>query len=341
MKPEDLERSVSKGEIAPLYFIYGEEEFLADRAVARLVEKLVAPEFKDFNYSTFYGKECRAEQILDTAMTLPMFAERRVILVKRAEDLHPEQLEQLLTYIKAPSPEVCLIFHASKIDQRRKFFLEIKKTDYLIEYKHIKDDQLLRFIHREAEGTGKRIEPSAAEMLVYYSGNNLRELVSQIEKLSAYAGKRNTITVDDVRCMASDTKIDTVFEFSKALANRDLEKSIRMMQILLRDPETPYNLLGAIGAIAKNFRQLTTIKELLDRRVSSDDIGKQLKISPYFFKEMLSQAKKFSMAEFRKIFVLLHEFDVGLKSGARYETVLQLLVYEICMKKQDNYSAYS
>ena len=83
MKPEDLERSVSKGEIAPLYFIYGEEEFLADRAVARLVEKLVAPEFKDFNYSTFYGKECRAEQILDTAMTLPMFAERRVILVKR------------------------------------------------------------------------------------------------------------------------------------------------------------------------------------------------------------------------------------------------------------------
>jgi len=31
MKPEDLERSVSKGEIAPLYFIYGEEEFLAEK----------------------------------------------------------------------------------------------------------------------------------------------------------------------------------------------------------------------------------------------------------------------------------------------------------------------
>ena len=63
--------------------------------------------------------------------------------------------------------------------------------------------------------------------------------VSQIEKLSAYAGTRKAIrTVDDVRCMASDTKIDTVFEFSKALANRDLEKSIRMMQILFREAFT-------------------------------------------------------------------------------------------------------
>jgi len=334
MKPEDLERSVSKGEIAPLYFIYGEEEFLADRAVARLVEKLVDPDFRDFNFTTLYGKECKAEQILDTAMTLPMFAARRLILVKRAEDLHPEQLEQLIPYIKAPSPDACLVFHAGKIDQRRKFFLELKKTDYLIEYKHIKDDQLLRFIQREAEGTGKRFESLALEMLVYYSGNNLRELVSQIGKLSAYAGKRNTITVDDVRSMASDTKIDTVFEFSRALSNRDLEKSIRMMQILLRDSDAPYNLLGAIGAIAKNFRQLAMIKELLDQRVLTDNIGKQLKISPYFFKEMLSQAKKFRMEEFRNIFALLHEFDLGLKSGARHETVLQLLVFEVCMKKQ-------
>lgn len=334
MKPEDLERAVKKGEFAPLYFIYGEEEFLAERAVARLVDALVEPAFKDFNFTVLYGKECKAEQILDNAMTLPMFAERRVILVKRAEELQAEQLEQLLPYIKAPSPETCLIFQAAKIDQRRKFFLELKKTDYLLEYKNIKDEQLLRFIHREAEGAGKRFEKEAAEMLVYYCGNNLRELVSQIEKLAAYCGKRNSVTVDDVRSMTSDTKTDTVFEFSKALANRDLEKSLRMMQILLRDPEVPYNFLGAIGAIAKNFRQLTIIKELLDTRRSADEISKITKIPSFFLRDMIPQAKKFTMAEFRTIFMLLHEFDLGLKGGARYETVLQMFVFEVCVQKQ-------
>jgi DNA polymerase III subunit delta len=329
MKPEDLERSISKGEIAPLYFIYGEEEFLADRAVARLVEKLVAPDFKDFNYTVLYGKECKAEQILDNAMTLPMFAERRVILVKRAEELQAEQLEQLIPYIKAPSPDTCLVFHGSKIDQRRRFFLELKKTDYLIEYKKMKDEQLPGFIQREAERAGKRFEAAAAEMLIYYTGNSLRELVSQMEKLAVYSGKRGVITVDDVRSMASDTKIDTVFEFADALGNRDLDRAVRQMQTIVRDADALFPL---VGALARHFRQLTMLKELLDLKVAQDEISKRLKINPYFLRGMLQQAKRFRMTEFRKIFTLLHELDVGLKSGGRGEALLEMLVYEVCLK---------
>ncbi len=330
MKPEDLERSVSKGEIAPLYFIYGEEEFLATRAVQRLIEKLVAPDFKDFNFTTYYGKECKAEQLLDNAMTLPMFAERRVILVKRAEELPAEQLEQLITYIKAPSPETCLIFHAAKIDLRRKFFTELKKTDLLVEYKKLKDEQLSAFIRRDAEGNGKRVDSAAADLLIYYCGNSLRELVSQIDKLVTYVGKRDLISVDDVRAIVSDTKIDTVFELANALGSRNVEKAIRQLQILLRDPDSPYML---VGALARHFRQLCMIRALLDHRASHDEISKQAKINPYFLKGMLVQAQKFKMDEYRKIFLLLHETDMGLKSGGRQGTLFEMLLFEICLKK--------
>lgn len=338
MKPEELERSISKGEFAPLYFICGEEEFLADRAVNRLVDKLVDPAFKDFNYTVLYGKECKAEQILDGAMTLPMFAERRVILVKRAEELSAETLDELIPYMKSPSPGTCLIFHASKIDKRRKFFLELKKTDYLVEYEQLKYEQLdkfiVRFVQQEAARLGKRLETDAVDMLIYFSGNNLRELVAQMEKLAAYSGKRDVITCDDVQCMTSDTKVDTVFEFSKALANRNLERSLRQMQILLRDPDSPYSLLGAVGALAKKFRELIVLRELLDKRVAEHEIGKRSKLPPFILKEALPQARKFTMAELKKLFMLLHEFDLGLKSGARYETVLQMFVFEACSKKQ-------
>jgi len=330
MKPEDLERSVSKGEIAPLYFIYGEEEFLADRAVARLVEKLVDPGFKDFNFTVFYGKECKTEQILDTAMTLPMFAERRVILVKRAEELQAEQLEQLIPYIKAPSPDTCLIFHASKIDQRRKFFAELKKTDLLIEYKKLKDDQLPGFVTRETGHHGKRIDPAATDLLVYYCGNSLREIVAQVEKLSTYVGQRGLITVDDVKAIVSDTKTDTVFELANALGSRNLERAVRQLQILLRDPDSAYML---VGALARHFRQLCMIRELMDQRASQDEISKRVKINPYFLKGMISQAQKFNIAEYRKILLLLHETDMGLKSGGRQGPLFEMLLFEICLKK--------
>jgi len=330
MKPEDLERSVSKGEVAPLYFIYGEEEFLADRAVTRLVEKLVDPAFRDFNFTVLYGKECKAEQILDTAMTLPMFAERRVILVKRAEELHPDQLEQLIPYIKNPSPDTCLIFLAAKVDQRRKFFAELKKTDLLIEYKKLKDDQLAGFVARETGHHGKRIDSAATDLLVYYCGNSLREIVAQVEKVSTYAGQRGLITVADIKAIVSDTKTDTVFELANALGSRNLEKAVRQLQILLRDPDSGYML---VGALARHFRQLCMIRELMNQRAVQDEISKRLKINPYFLKGMISQAQKFRVDEYRKILLLLHETDMGLKSGGRQGTLFEMLLFEICLQK--------
>jgi DNA polymerase-3 subunit delta len=327
MRPEDLDRAVDKGEVAPLYFIFGEEEYLVECAVQRLVEKIVSPDFRDFNFTVFYGKEVRSEQILDAAMTLPMFAQRRVILVKRGDELSADVLDQLVTYLQNPSPESCLVFQAGKIDQRRKFFQELKKADLLVEFKKLKDDHLAPFIRREAEQRGKRIESAAAEMLVYYVGNNLRELVAQIEKLVAYCGERPAVTLDDVRAMVSDTKIDSVFELADALGRRNLDKAMRQLQTVLRDSDAPYML---IGALARHFRQLCVIRGLLQKKLPADEIGRQAKINPYFLKGLIEQARNFTPDDFVGIFSRLHEVDVLLKSGGRQQALLEMLVFAVC-----------
>jgi DNA polymerase-3 subunit delta len=327
MKPEELDRSIDKGEIAPLYFIFGDEEYLVERAVARILEKAVDPGFKDFNFSLFYGKEAKVEQILETAMTMPMFADRRVILVKRAEELSAESLESLLPYVRQPVLESCIVFQAAKIDQRRKFFLELKKTDFLIEYKKLKEEQLQWFIKREVEACGKKIEPAAAEMLVYYVGNNLRELVGQIGKLSVYLNDRPLVTIDDVRAMVSDTKLDNVFELANAIGERDLGKSMRRLQTVLRDTDAPYML---IGALASHFRKLCIIAGSIRENVSTDEISRKTGINPYFLKGMLPQARRFKADDYYHVFAALHDADLGMKSGGKPATLLEMLVSSIC-----------
>jgi len=327
MRPEELETAVARGEIAPLYFIYGEDEFLAERAVQRLVGKIVSPDFRDFNFSLFYGKEAKVEQIIESAMTLPMFAERRVILVKRADELPADAYEHLLAYAQNPSPDSCLLFQGVKIDQRRKFFQELKKEGFLVEFKKLKDDQLPGFIRKEAEACGKRIDSVAAELMVYYSGNNLRELAAQLEKLSAFCGERATITADDVRAMASDTKIDNVFELAEAMGRRNLDRAMRQLQTVLRDSDAPYML---IGALARHFRQLCVVRGLTQKKLSSDEIGRQARINPYFLKGVLEQSRNYTLGEFPWIFALLHETDLELKSGGRQQTLLEMLVFSIC-----------
>lgn len=329
MKPEELEKAVDRGEVAPLYFIYGEEEFLLERSVQRLIGKLVSADFRDFNLTQYFGKECRVEQLIENALTLPMFANRRVIHVKRAEELQADALDQLAAYLASPSPDCCILLQATKIDQRRKFFSELKKADLLVEFKKLRDENLPGFVRKEVEACGKRVDPEAAEMLVYYSGNNLRELVSQIEKLVAFIGERQQITVSDVRAMASDTKTDTVFELANALGNRDLARSQRQLQTLLRDTDALYMMLGAL---ARHFRQLCLIREMLERKAGKSEISKSLKINPYFLDGMLAQAKKFRLDEFPGIFTQMHDIDVGMKSGGRPLTLLEMLLYTICRK---------
>src|SRR5512136_1516812 len=110
MKPEEFARSLEKGEIAPLYYFYGDEPYLIDRSIKRLLDRTVSPDSRDFNLNIYYGKECKGEEIAAAAQTLPMFADRRVVLVKRSGELSAGALEVLAQYVADPSPSTCLIF---------------------------------------------------------------------------------------------------------------------------------------------------------------------------------------------------------------------------------------
>ena len=105
-------------------------------------------------------------------------------------------------------------------------------------------------------------------------GNNLQELVSQIEKLCIYCGNKELIGVADVKAIVSDTKVESVFEFTDALGAKDLGKALRMLTTLLEDGEAPLRILGGV---ARHYRQLWQVRELLDRKVPSGRSGEGLR----------------------------------------------------------------
>lgn len=327
MKPEELEIAIGRGEIAPVYYFYGDEPYLMERGVSRLLERLVDPASRDFNLNVYYGAECKGEEIADTAQTLPMFADWRVVLVKRGEALSAAALDQLFFYVQNPSPTSCLIIQGEKIDQRKKFFTELKKHGVLVECKRPYENQLGAFIKSEAGGYGKRINAAAAEMLVHLVGNNLQELASQIEKVAMYAGQRGTIELSDVRSIVSDTKVDNVFELANALGAKNLATAMRRMQTILRDGEAPLMLLAMI---TRHFRQVWQVRELLDKKAAEPEIAKKTGINPYFLKGMLKQASNFSTGECRRLFELFFAADLSMKSGGRPTIVIGELVMKIC-----------
>lgn len=320
-------RCVVRGEFGPLYLLYGDEPYLVERAVKKLLGRAVDSAFRDFNLNVFYGNDCKGEEVFSAAETLPLFADLRVVLVKKGGELSAGAMEILLPYLQDPSPSTCLVLQAEKIDGRKKFFTEFKKRGELVEFKRPYENQLGPYLCDEVQAAGKTIDAAAADLLAYLVGNNLQELVSQIEKLCTYCGKKEVIGVADVKAIVSDAKVENVFEFTAALGCKDLGKSLAMLTSLLGDGEAPLRILGAV---ALHYRQLWRVRELQDRKVPSSEVAKRLGINPYFVKKVVDQARNYQVGELMLVFGRMLELDLAFKSGGRSDALFERFVMEAC-----------
>lgn len=327
MTEQELEKQLATGALAPVYFLYGEEPFLAERACRRIVERAVDPATKDFNLNIYYGSDCKGTEILDTAQTLPMFAERRVVLVRRAEGLPAATQEGLLSYLSNPCPETCLIFVAGKPDLRRKFFAELKKQPGSLEFKKIYENRLGPFISQEAASHGKKIDAAGAELLAFLVGSNLQALSSQVEKAALFVGSRPAITVEDLKIIVSQSKEFTAFELARWTGEKNLVKALTTLELMLKNGDDPIMILGAL---ASHFRRIWRIRELLDHQLPPAEIGKQLKIHQFFVNEQVAQAKRYALKELEALFERLFQADLSIKTGGSSATVLQGVVYDAC-----------
>ena len=329
MKPEEFSRAVENGKFAPLYLLCGDEPYLVERAVKTLLDRAVDPGFRDFNLNVFYGNECKGDEVFSAAQTLPMFAELRVVLVKKGGDLSAAAMEVLLPYLQDPSPSTCLILQAEKVDGRKKFYAEFKKRGEVVEFKRPYENQLGPYVRDEVRAAGKKIDSAAAELLAYLVGNNLQELVSQIEKLCVYCGKKELIGVAEVKAIVSDTKVESVFEFTDALGAKDAGRALRMLTTLLGDGEAPLRILGGV---ARHYRQLWQVRELLDRKIPSGDMAKASGINPYFLKKVMDQARNYKVSELKLVFERMLELDLAFKSGGMEDALFERFVMESCKK---------
>lgn len=323
----EFETLLKKGSVPPLVLLYGEETFLLERSLALLLEKAFDPSLKDFNFNLFYGNESKGVDIVDAAQTLPMFAERRAVLVKRAEGLNAAACEVIMPYLLNPAATTCLIFVAAKIDLRKKFFIELKKRGELVEHKRLYDNKIGGFIQNEALRHGKPIDAAARDMLAFCVGNNLQELSSQLEKLAIFAGNRARISMEDVLQVASSSKAFTVFELARYLGMKELKPALASLTTMFRHGD---DVPMMIGALVQHFRKIWRIRELLDRKVSQGEIAKEVGIAPYFVGEMIEQARKFTIPELRSLFERFSRSDISSKSGGDPYTLMHGLVMQIC-----------
>ena len=330
MTPAELSKRIRSQSAPSLLLLYGPEPYLLNRSLHQLLDALVPSEARDFNLQTFHAKEVSIEAILDTVYTLPVFSPRRAVVVRGVDKFKADELDQLLTYVKAPVPETCLIFIAEKVDKRKKFFQAVQKNGELVEFKSLYDNQIPSFVKEQVVAGGLQMTEDAMAEFSRRSGTNLQEIVGELEKLFQYVGDKQLIDFEDVQAIVSDTRIDTVFDVTNAIGQRKAGEAIRLLRRLLDDNIAPLMILSML---TRHFRQLWMTRELLDDRVGRADISKRLGINPYFVDGIMAQSRLFVRANYHDAFERFLATDLALKTGGgQPDALLEGLLLELTNK---------
>ncbi len=319
---EQFTQAVRADRLPPLLLLCSEESYFLDQAV-KLVSSLVPCESRDFNLTVLYGRDMKGADLVDQARTLPVFADRRVVIVKNVNEAPADQLEQFSSYLDNPVDETRLLVTASTIDKRRKFFQKFAQAGEIVEFRKLYDNQIPQFVRDQAKSCGRTFTAPALKLFCRRVGANLAEIVGEIDKLTSYAGDRDFFEEDDVAAIVADTRIESVFAMIDALCAGQKGEALRQLDRLLADGQPP---LVILTMLIRQFRQLWKTKALLAQGVPQKELARRIGINPYFLNNLLAQADRYDDEQLRAIYPRLLEVDQALKSSGDSRAYLEQLL---------------
>ena len=228
-----LKSAVQNRKFDPVYYLYGDDDFLKNEAVRLLTAAVVEPAMQAVNLDQRKGADVHGEELGILLSTPPMMAERRAVVIRDVGALRKDARAALDTYLDAPAGDTVLVLVAGadeKVDKR------LAEKGTAVEFGPLTGAQLPKWIARRVDQAGGEIAPDAIALLQDTVGGDLPALDLEIEKLLNYASDRR-ITEDDVAAVAGVRRDETVGHLLDAVAMRDASGALAVLPLVLQQPK--------------------------------------------------------------------------------------------------------
>ena len=235
-----LRAALKRREFDPVYYFYGDDDFLKDVRVRELVEAAVDPATRDFNLELRRGTDIDAEVLDSLLSTPPMLAERRLVVVRDVDKLKKDARKLLDHYLKRPAADTMLVLVSpagSKADRG------LSERSTSVEFAPLTGDRVPKWVAYQAETVlGRLITPAAISLLVKAVGDDLSQLAMELEKLASFAGE--TIDEAAVSSVVGVRRGETLSDLLDAVAARDATNALTLVSGVLQQPKMSAVLIG-------------------------------------------------------------------------------------------------
>ncbi|NCC60341.1 MAG: DNA polymerase III subunit delta [Verrucomicrobiae bacterium] len=278
--------SVKEG-VAPVYLIFGNDEYMASEAARKTVETYCPPDQQAFGLEIVEAAVDTVEEAITAIQKCVgglrtmgfLMGGRKVVWMRDATFLSDStkpgksadvkaELAKLTADIKAGWGDAQLLVVSSpKVDKRSAFYKACNSVGKVIEHDlPERGGQAEKTVRERARkllaDEGLTMDAPAFNAFIDRTGIDTRMIMQEITKLSLYLGGKGKVTQDVVELIVAPSRDAMAWSFSEAIARRDMPGALNILRRLVFQRESPFAMLIAVE---KMFSQFLILRSAMDR----------------------------------------------------------------------------
>ena len=233
MKFVNFKKSLDEG-ACPIYLFDGEEEYFKERGEEMLRERFLGE--PSLNFTVFHGETLKGSacsSMISAAESFPFMSEKRIVKIT---DFYPTEKEfdlYLRKYFENPQESTILLIVNSDKAKGKSYDLKKAPNVTWVDCSKADDAIVLRWIFAQFKKAGIIADTECCERVMLYCLGDMSRIASETEKLVAYAGEGNRITISDVDEIVYKDTDYKLYEMTNALGLQNNGKYLSIMNELL------------------------------------------------------------------------------------------------------------
>ena len=267
-----------KKDFKPIYVIAGKDTAIVNMQCDKLLDILLSHQDKSLALFDADPEKVTISQIFDELRTLPFLTDKRVVLLKNADDfITTDNRSYFENYFKNPCKSSVLVMTVTSWRSNTKLAKQLISVGELINAEPPKPWELPAEMIKYAKQThGKIISSQSAQLLVELLGDNLPVLQNEVDKLALLVGENNSITSENIESLTGRNRVFNVFGvFDAALTGQTDNAISRLRNMFASDKSAEFT---AVGAFEYQLNKMFKAKTMLQDHQNPAQIATKLRV---------------------------------------------------------------
>lgn len=314
----------------PFTVLYGDEEFLIDRAIAtqrlqwKNQKRSVSLLDGEFTSEANFLAQCEMQSIFEDDL--------RGIVLDNAQELKTSK--RLEAFLSSRDPKdlstVVLIVHrGSSLPKAWTEAVKKGSEEHFLKFKPWETEKVHKRTIEEAKRLGLRLGKGVPELFHYALGDNLRSVVNELNKLTYLVGSGTVEKADVASIIAPDVPAEP-WQVAEAAMTKDSTRAMNLLALLQAYMGDGFVVPVTIS-LQRQVEKILVVRQMLDKGDTVATIAAAMDKSEFFCqKNIIPVARRHTVKGLLEHMKTLCKLETRVKGAARSKrTLVELAVLSI------------